>query len=197
MPHQGHLGDLMAAFNQGSGEGQGVGQGERPVAGPAVVVPRPIHVPVASVPANVQRVPPGSESSLSEDELYALRARSARVRLEHSSPQAVPAVPLRTTRTLAVSDQDVPGTESASSSSDHLLVPGSRVPGSSRRLKEAIVPLLSSRRLKVLKRVELLSTKVRCGGLWCKHLPPCWGVIGAPTILISLLGCNGSTYHFD
>eukprot|EP00731_Ephydatia_muelleri_P016115 Em0009g539a len=66
-----------------------------------------------SILAWVQRVPPSSESSLSED-------------------------------------KDVPGTESASSSSVAHVVPGSEI-GSHKRLKEEVVPLVSSRQLRVLK----------------------------------------------
>ena len=49
-----------------------------------------------------------------------------------------------------LSDQDVPGTESASSSSVAHVVPGSEI-GSHKRLKDEVVPLASSRQLRVLK----------------------------------------------
>ena len=53
-------------------------------------------------------------------------------------------------RVSQLSDQDVPGTESASSSSVAHVVPGSEI-GSHKRLKEEVVPLVSSRQLRVLK----------------------------------------------
>eukprot|EP00731_Ephydatia_muelleri_P015742 Em0009g166a len=112
-----------------------------------------------TTPRGVQRVPPSGESSLSEDELNVLRARQGRAGDELSSPQAVPAVPVGLPgRVLQLSDQDVPGTESASSSSDACVVPGSGV-GSRKRLQEGVVPSMSSRRLRVLKHLEALRTR--------------------------------------
>ncbi|KAL5481346.1 hypothetical protein EMCRGX_G021484 [Ephydatia muelleri] len=141
-----HLERLMPAFGQGSIERaqphEGRGLGESP--------PRL---------ERVQRVPPSGESSLSEDELNVLRARQGRAGDELSSPQAVPAVPVGLPgRVLQLSDQDVPGTESASSSSDACVVPGSGV-GSRKRLQEGVVPSMSSRRLRVLKHLEALRTR--------------------------------------
>ena len=169
----------MPAFGQGSIERaqphEGRGLGESPPTA-REVHPRgvPIPVPPATpVHSRVQRVPPSGESSLSEDELNVLRARQGRAGDELSSPQAVPAVPVGLPgRVLQLSNQDVPGTESASSSSDACVVPGSGV-GSRKRLQEGVVPSMSSRRLRVLKHLEALRTRVRwrcdyspCGVYW-------------------------------
>ena len=53
-------------------------------------------------------------------------------------------------RVSQLSDQDVPGTESSSSSSVAHVIPGSEV-GSHKEFKEEVVPLVSSRQLRVLK----------------------------------------------
>ena len=173
-----NIDDLAAAVGQEpAGPPRAAGARVMPPA-PGGAVPMPI-VPVAAGPAptNVQRVPPGrSESGLSEDELNVLRARSSHAGAELSSPQAVPAIaPRRVVLPSNVSDQDVPGTESASSSSgDYLIVPGSVARGSrrlkegvgpggvARRLKEGVVPSVTSKRLKWLKHMAELSTRVRC-----------------------------------
>ena len=157
---QQHLEELMSAFGPGPVE-EAEPHGGREPAGREVHPLVPVPVPPPPLAPAHSRVPVSCESSLSEDELNAARARQGHEGAEFLSPQTVPAVLVRVFRTVSkLSDQDVPGTESGSSSGDPHVVPGSRII-SHKRHKEGVVPLLSSRRLRVLKHWEVQRTKVR------------------------------------